>query len=81
MVKLFVDGNNIANRAFFAFKNLSTVINGYTVNTGVIYGFTKFIVDLAIRYQAQDIFIVWDSGSSYRKRLYIRLWWIWYLFR
>lgn len=70
MIKIIVDGNNIANRAFFAFQKLSTIIDGTTINTGVIYGFTKFIVDLAIRYQTGNITIVWDSGSSYRKRIY-----------
>ncbi len=69
-IKLIVDGNNIANRAFFAFKNLCTDINSINYNTGVIFGFTKFMVDLGIKYNTSDITVVWDSGSSYRRRIY-----------
>ena len=70
MTQILIDGNNIANRVFFAFKDLSVNINGQITNSGVIYGFTKFVINLGLQYNTPNIFIAWDSGSSDRKKLY-----------
>lgn len=63
---LFVDGNNLASRCFYAQKELRTASG---VPTGAIHGFLKSLsaVRHTVGVQLQDVAVFWDAGRNPRR--------------
>lgn len=71
---VIVDGNNMANKAFFLNSNLSCVVNGVTYKTGVLYGLLSMmssVVKAELIGNDTLVFFVWDTpvGSDVRSVL------------
>lgn len=65
---LAVDGSNLARRNYHG-QNLSTSTG---VRTGMIYGFINSLLSIQRDFQADLVYVVWDTstGSDYRKNIY-----------
>ena len=68
MSLLVVDGNSIANRAFFGIKVLTTREGQYT---NAIYGFMNILLALLQAHQPDGVAIAFDlPGPTFRHRMY-----------
>jgi len=65
-MKLLIDSNYLAHRAFFVTGDLSYKEQ----KTGVIFTFLMQCLKLAKRFDTTDFIFCWDSKKSYRKILY-----------
>jgi len=65
-MKLLIDSNYLAHRAFFVTGDLSYKEQ----KTGVIFTFLMQCLKLAKRFDTTDLIFCWDSKKSYRKILY-----------
>lgn len=68
---ILVDGNNLARKNFYTQRELSTVVKGKTVRTGVAFGCLSSLASLSKRWLKEDgsIIVVWDRG--YKRKLSI----------
>ena len=65
---LVVDGNSIANRAFFGIKVLTTKDGQYT---NAIYGFMNILLSLTQNYQPDEVAIAFDlPAPTFRHKMY-----------
>lgn len=62
---LIIDGNNLAYRAYYALKSLSTQDG---VGTSCLYGGLRIVKSLIQRFQPDGLFICWDS-HRHKKRM------------
>ena len=68
MSLLVVDGNSIANRAFFGIKVLTTKEGQYT---NAIYGFMNILLSLTQNYQPDEVAIAFDlPAPTFRHKMY-----------
>ena len=68
MSVMVVDGNSIANRAFFGIKVLTTKDGQYT---NAIYGFMNILLSLTQNYQPEEVAIAFDlSAPTFRHKMY-----------
>lgn len=63
---LLIDASVLIYQSFYAMGHLS--YGGK--ETGVIYGFLKNILSLAIRFNTSQFLFCWDSGASHRRDAY-----------
>lgn len=69
-----IDGNNMANKAFYLNSFMSCEIDGYIYKTGILYGMIGMLVHMIkseIIRENSKVFCVWDAptGSTIRKSL------------
>ena len=68
MSLLVVDGNSIANRAFFGIKVLTTKTGQFT---NAIYGFMNILLSLTQNYQPDHVAIAFDlPAPTFRHKMY-----------
>ena len=68
MSLLVVDGNSIANRAFFGIKVLTTKEGQYT---NAIYGFMNILLSLTQNYQPGEVAVAFDlPAPTFRHKMY-----------
>lgn len=68
---VIVDGNNLANKAFYVNNFMSCDVNGETYKTGILYGMISMLLGVCKQTLLTDesrVFCVWDApgGSDYR---------------
>jgi len=68
---ILVDGNNLAYKNFYTQRDLSAIVRGETIRTGVAFGCLSSLASLSRRWLKEDgsIIIVWDRG--YKRKLSI----------
>src|ERR1700759_2002864 len=63
-----IDGKSLAYRAFFALPEAIATSTG--VPTNAIFGFASLLVKILTDYGPKSTVVVWDAGSSGRKKFY-----------
>lgn len=66
-----IDASCLSYRALYSFSHLGYNSNKDFINTGIIYGFLKDILNLKARFISVNKFsIAWDTNATYRKSIF-----------
>src|SRR5207248_11741333 len=63
-----IDGNSLADRAFFALPESIATSTG--IATNAIFGFASMLVKILTDYGPKATVVVWDAGDTGRRQLY-----------
>lgn len=66
---LIIDSSYLMYKSYFAFRNkhLSVVKAGETINTSAVFGFTREIINLMIKFGYNFLICAWDSPPYIKK--------------
>ena len=71
---LVIDGNSIANRAFYGIKLLTTKDGRYT---NAIYGFLNILLSLLKECQPDEVAVAFDlKAPTFRHKMSWPAWWV-----
>lgn len=67
---LIIDGNGLARKCMYVYRDLKVRQGDVLHYTGTIYGFFTNTLALYTKFKPDQVVIAWDGGSEYRKNLY-----------